>query len=189
MITTDQSGLFEGYASTFNYVDRGNDMVVPGAFRQSLTERGPAGIKLLWQHDAREPIGMIDEAFEDTYGLYIKGRLLLDVRRAQEAHRLMHSGALDGLSIGFHTIQSDVDQKNIRILREVDLWEVSLVTFPMNDKARIVSFKSQTSPKEDFPGDMASCCGDPGSSTSVQGADVGIIAGLRHLSTLMTTER
>ena len=139
----DEIGEFEGYASVFNTVDRGSDVILPGAFKSSLQQRGAVDIKLLWQHDPKEPIGTITELIEDEHGLYIKGRLLSkDVQRASEARALLHANALDGLSIGFHTIKSDTDSKGIRTLKAVDLWEVSFVTFPMNEQARITAFKS-----------------------------------------------
>lgn len=138
----DDSGHFEGYASVFDRLDEGRDIVMPGAFKASISERGPEGIKLLWQHDPAEPIGKIDEIYEDERGLYVKGRLLLNLQRAREALSLMRDKALDGLSIGFRTLKSRMEAKGgIRKLLEVDLWEVSLVTFPMQPEARISSFK------------------------------------------------
>lgn len=138
----DDSGTFEGYASVFDRIDEGRDIVVPGAFKSSINERGVEGIKLLWQHDPSEPIGKIDEIYEDSCGLYVKGRLMLNLQRAREALELMRNRALDGLSIGFKTLKSRMEQKGeIRKLLEVDLWEVSLVTFPMQPEARISNFK------------------------------------------------
>ncbi|HXV74407.1 MAG TPA: HK97 family phage prohead protease [Sphingomonadales bacterium] len=142
MKALDDSGLFEGYASVFEAVDEGRDAVMPGAFKASIEERGIEGIKLLWQHDPAEPIGRLEEIYEDDRGLYIKGRLLLTLQRAREAMSLMRDGALDGLSIGFRTLKSRMDEtKNVRLLLAVDLWEVSLVTFPMQPEARIAVFK------------------------------------------------
>jgi HK97 family phage prohead protease len=138
-----ESGHFEGYASVFHRVDRGMDMILPGAFSRSIEERGADGIKLLWQHDPREPIGNIEEIYEDERGLFVKGHLMLDVQRAREALSLMRVGALDGLSIGFRTLKSRKDEaKGVRLLTDLDLWEVSLVTFPMQSAARIARFKS-----------------------------------------------
>ena len=139
----DDSGLFEGYASVFDRIDEGRDVVIPGAFKRSIEERGTGGIKLLWQHDPSELIGKIEEIYEDQRGLYVKGRLLLNLQRAREALSLMRDRALDGLSIGFRTLKSRMDEvKKVRLLKEVDLWEVSLVTFPMQPEARISSFKN-----------------------------------------------
>jgi len=160
----NKTGHFEGYASVFNVVDRGNDLIMPGAFRRSLQDRGAGGIKFLWQHDPKEPVGILDEIYEDARGLYIRGRLILDVSRAREARQLLGAGALDGLSIGFHTVKSRERSDGVRLLREVDLWEISLVTFPMNEQARIASFKS------DF-------------TTAVD--ETAFVAGLRHLTALM----
>lgn len=141
----DDSGYFEGYASVFQTVDKGHDVVMPGAFKGSITERGTDGIKLLWQHDPSEPVGKIEEIFENKRGLYVKGRLLLNLQRAREALSLMRDKALDGLSIGFRTLKSRMDEaKGIRFLLEVDLWEVSLVTFPMQPEARIATFKAKS---------------------------------------------
>lgn len=137
------TGEFEGYASIFDRVDLGQDTVVKGAFSRSLVERGAAGVKLLWQHDPAEPIGVFDTIEEDEIGLYVRGRLLLDLMRAKEAHALMLASALDGLSIGYHTLQAEYDEESgIRRLLDVDLWEISLVTFPMQQEARISSFKA-----------------------------------------------
>lgn len=140
--SVSDTGLFEGYASVFSSVDEGRDMVAPGAFNRSIKERGPKGVKLLWQHDPMEPIGRIDTIREDARGLFVRGRLLLEIRRAREALSLMKEGALDGLSIGFRTIKARTDEaKGVRHLLDVDLWEISLVTFPMQPAARISSFK------------------------------------------------
>lgn len=134
---------FAGYASIFNRVDRGRDIVVKGAFQRSIHERGARGIKVLWQHDPREPVGVLEDIREDDVGLYVKARLLTDVRRAREARALMAAAALDGLSIGYRAVAADRDENTgIRQLYDVDLWEVSLVTFPMQEAARITSFKT-----------------------------------------------
>lgn len=137
-------GSFTGYACLFNTLDRGRDIVLSGAFTRSIRERGARGIKILWQHDPSEPIGILDEIGEDRRGLHIKGRLLLEVGRAREAYALMQAAALDGLSIGYRALTADSDPKTgARLLREIDLWEISLVTFPMQDGARVQSVKSE----------------------------------------------
>lgn len=141
--SVNEEGVFEGYASIFDAEDRGRDIVARGAFKKTLAERGPRGIKLLWQHDPTEPIGVIETLREDARGLFVKARLLLDVGRAREALSLMREGALDGLSIGFRTQKSRRDEaKGVRILLDVDLWEISLVTFPMQPAAKVSAFKS-----------------------------------------------
>lgn len=137
-------GSFEGYASLFNIVDLGGDVVAPGAFRDSLRARGARGIKMLFQHDANEPIGVWDEIREDARGLFVRGRLMLDVARAREVLALMRAGALDGLSIGFKAIKGQrAPHTGIRRLTRIDLWEISIVTFPLLPEARIAHVKSR----------------------------------------------
>lgn len=137
------NGMFEGYASLFHRMDFGRDVILPGAFSRSLQTRGARGIRMLFQHDANQPIGVWDEIKEDGRGLFVKGRLMLDVGRAQDVHALMRAGALDGLSIGFRAVKGLRDRKSgIRRLSEIDLWEISVVTFPMHPEARISSVKS-----------------------------------------------
>ncbi len=137
-----QDGSFVGYASLFGVVDMGRDLVMPGAFRASLEKRGAAGVKMLWQHDASQPLGVWTSIIEDARGLKVEGQLNLAVARAREIHALMRDGALDGLSIGFRT-QSAVTDKStgIRKLIRLDLWEVSIVTFPMLPQARVSAVK------------------------------------------------
>lgn len=145
-----ETGAFEGYASVFDRMDRGRDIVLKGAFARSIAERGARGIKLLWQHDPSEPVGVLDSVREDSRGLHVRGRLLLGLKRAEEAYALLQAGALDGLSIGFRTILADREAKTgVRRLKDVDLWEVSLVTFPMQEAARIAAFKAAQLPDSD----------------------------------------
>ena len=144
-------GAFEGYASLFGLVDMGRDEMMPGAFRESLARRGASDIKLLWSHDAREPIGVWDEVAEDSRGLKVAGRLNLGVTRGREIHALMREGAIDGLSIGFRTQRAVTDRKSgVRRLYKVDLWEISLVTFPMLPQARVSSVKRRAAPGGDL---------------------------------------
>lgn len=128
-----------GYASLFGEVDQGGDVVERGAYAASLQRLAAKGrgIKLLWQHDPSQPIGIWDEVREDGRGLFVKGRLLSDVARGREAAALIEAGAIDGLSIGYRTVRSHKTDKGRRVLSEIDLWEVSLVTFPMLPEARI----------------------------------------------------
>ena len=137
------TGLFEGYASLFGVADLGGDVVLAGAFRDSLRKRGADRVKMLWQHDPAEPIGAWLSVEEDTRGLKVKGRLNLDVSRAREILALMREGQVDGLSIGFRTLRATQDRKTgLRHLQKLDLWEISLVTFPMLPQARVTQVKS-----------------------------------------------
>ncbi|WP_083567061.1 HK97 family phage prohead protease [Hyphomicrobium sp. CS1GBMeth3] len=137
-------GAFEGYASLFNREDLGRDIVLPGAFRESLDRRGANGIKLLFQHDAHQPIGVWTTLEEDSRGLYARGRLMREVTRARELMALMRAGALDGLSIGFRTVKARRDRATgVRRLEKIDLWEISVVTFPLLPEARITATKTK----------------------------------------------
>ncbi len=128
----------EGYACLFGVTDLGRDLVLPGAFAESIARQGPGGVRLLYQHDPAEPIGVWTEMFEDARGLYVRGALSSDVMRARECAALVRDGALDGLSIGFKTVEARTDPRaRVRRIARVDLWEVSIVTFPMQPQARI----------------------------------------------------
>ena len=136
-------GTFSGYASLFGEADLSRDMVMPGAFLGSLGKRGAAGIRMLFQHDPAAPIGVWQEVREDARGLFVRGRLTTEVARAREVLALMRAGAIDGLSIGFRTVRGRTDAKTgVRRLLEVDLWEISVVTFPMLPAARISAVKA-----------------------------------------------
>jgi HK97 family phage prohead protease len=111
---------------------------MPGAFRKSLGLRGRHRVKMLFQHDPKEPVGTWDKVAEDGFGLWVEGRLVGEVPRADALRRLIAKGAVDGLSIGFRTVKSTRDPRTgHRRLWEIDLWEISIVTFPMMDRARI----------------------------------------------------
>jgi HK97 family phage prohead protease len=141
--SVDADGTFEGYASVFGAEDMAHDVVMPGAFKASLTARGAQGVKLLFQHDPGQPIGVWLELAEDTKGLYARGRLMPEVAKAREVLSLMRAGALDGLSIGFRTVTGAREARSgIRRLREIDLWEISVVTFPMLAEARVRTVKT-----------------------------------------------
>lgn len=139
----DGQGAFEGYASVFGVADGFDDIVAPGAFARSLArQNGGRGVKMLWQHEAREPIGAWDSIAEDERGLFVRGRLLLEVRRAAEAHALLKAGAIDGLSIGYTVVEAAVEPgTGLRRLIEVELWEVSLVTFQACPGAAVSAVK------------------------------------------------
>ncbi len=134
---TEQSatGEIQGYAAIFGDADRGGDVIERGAFSACLARRA-ASVKLLWQHDPAQPIGVWDSIIEDEQGLRVKGRLLSTVQRGAEAAALLNAGALDGLSIGYRAVKADRRGPH-RHLTEIDLWEISLVTFPMNANARL----------------------------------------------------
>lgn len=133
-----EHGSFEGYGAIFGNLDRDGDVVARGAFTDSLKGRLPA---LLWQHNAKEPIGRFDVVREDAKGLYVKGRLSMQ-GRGREAYELLKMGALDGLSIGFVTREASRDARTgTRTITRADLMEISLVTFPANDLARISGVK------------------------------------------------
>lgn len=138
---------FEGYASLFGAEDQGRDVVMPGAFRGSLARGGARGVRMLFQHDPAQPIGAWEEIREDGRGLYVRGRLIEDVTRAREILALMRAGALDGLSIGFRSRKAVRDPRSgQRRLYEIDLWEISIVTFPMLPGARVSAVGAATSP-------------------------------------------
>lgn len=140
----DAEGVFWGYASVFGVVDGFNDAVARGAFARTLAHQGGGrGVKMLWQHHASEPIGAWDEIVEDDRGLRVRGRLLLDVRRGAEVYALLKAGAIDGLSIGYTAAEAETDpETGLRTLTEVDLWEISLVTFEACPGARVGAVKA-----------------------------------------------
>jgi phage prohead protease, HK97 family len=139
-----EGSVIQGYASVFGVKDRGGDIVMPGAYAASLRRMAAAGgrVRMLWQHDQGQPIGVWDEVVEDAQGLRVKGRLLPEVEKGREAAALMAAGAVDGLSIGYRTVRAEKLPEGGRKLIELELWEVSLVTFPMLPIAR-ASAKSE----------------------------------------------
>lgn len=142
--SVEDDGAFEGYASLFNREDLGHDVIQPGAFRDSLAGRDASAIKMLFQHNPAEPIGVWDEIREDARGLYVRGRLMLAVTKAREVLALMRAGALDGLSIGFKAVKARRDARSgVRRIETVDLWEISVVTFPMLPGARVSAVKQR----------------------------------------------
>jgi uncharacterized protein len=144
----DRDGTFSGYASLFGRVDLAKDVVERGAFAKSLLERGATGIRMLYQHDPNEPIGTWIELKEDARGLFVRGKLAEGVARSREVLSLMRNGALDGLSIGFRTVKARQDgASGVRRILEADLWEISVVTFPMLPGARVARVKSIGAPR------------------------------------------
>lgn len=140
-----EDGTVEGYGSVFGVRDNYDDVIAKGAFAATLKAHKEAGTMpaMLWQHSADHPIGIWTEMVEDEKGLRIKGQLALETVKGKEAHALLKMGALNGLSIGFMSKQWAYDREtDVRTLTEIDLWEVSLVTFPANEKARVTNVKS-----------------------------------------------
>ena len=134
-VTITDGSVIEGYASLFGRKDQVGDCVEKGAYAASLKRNG--GVKMLWQHDPAQPIGVWEDVREDDKGLWVKGRILTDIEKGREAAALIAAGAIDGLSIGYRTVKARKDDKGGRLLSELELWEVSLVTFPMLPDARV----------------------------------------------------
>jgi HK97 family phage prohead protease len=133
----DNVKYFAGYASIFNVVDYAGDMILPGAFIENQVE----GIKLLWQHNHQNPIGIIDKAYEDERGLYVEGRIFLDISLGKEAYILIENKVTDHLSIGYEVLDCYYNG-DICCITCVDLWEVSIVIFPANKYAEIIDICS-----------------------------------------------
>lgn len=145
------TGTIEGYGSVFGLMDRGGDIVLPGAFKASLAEwkRKKALPPMLWQHDPYSPIGVWTDIAEDEKGLKVKGQLIMDVPQAAAARALIAAGAVKGLSIGYRTIKDEIDRvTGARSLKQVDLWEISPVTFAMLPEAQITGVKQDLDPRE-----------------------------------------
>jgi HK97 family phage prohead protease len=142
----DEAGRFYGYASVFNLEDSFHDVILPKAFAGTLERKSNIGreIKLLWQHSPEKPIGVFDKIEEDSVGLYVEGRILMDVEKGREAYALMKSGAISGLSIGYSVKNASIDKNTgVRTISEIDLFEISVVTFPANKYANITYIKSK----------------------------------------------
>lgn len=133
-------GQFEGMASVFGVLDQMDDVVAPDAFADTLKERK---VRILWQHDVREVIGTPLEIMETEEGLFLRAQLVMDTQRARETHALLKAGAIDALSIGFRVREFEINEDTgIRTLKKVDLFEVSVVTFPALEVARITDVRS-----------------------------------------------
>ena len=144
-------GTIEGYASMFNLCDRGGDILLPGAFKATLADwrKRKQNPPMLWQHDSWTPVGVWTDLAEDEKGLKVMGSLVLDVPQASSARALVLAGAVKGLSIGYRTVDYEIDRlTGIRKLKKVELWEVSLVTFPMLQEAMISGAKGAFDPRE-----------------------------------------
>jgi hypothetical protein len=132
----DADGRFCGYASLFGRADLAGDVVMPGAFARTLRLRGPKGVGMLLEHDPAVRIGAWSVMEEDGRGLWVEGRLG-GCAEAGRVGTMMRAGMLDGLSIGFRTVEADEDRRaRVRRLIEIDLWEVSVVVAPMLPEAR-----------------------------------------------------
>jgi HK97 family phage prohead protease len=146
-----EDGTVEGYASLFGAIDQARDMVVRGAFAQTLRQKSVHRIPMLFQHDPAEPVGVWLELREDHRGLYARGRLIPEVARGRELLALIRAGAIDGLSIGFRTVKGRIDPRTrVRALLAVDLWEISIVTFPLLAGARVHAVKDAASRRPSF---------------------------------------
>ena len=144
------TGVFTGYASLFNKRDGAGDIVMPGAFTETLKKRGQTNIRMLFQHDPSEPVGTWIDINETERGLFVRGRLDKNVQRGRELISLLETGGLDGLSIGFKTVVARPDRATqTRRIYTIDLWEISLVTFPMLEGARVSTVKSRAWAKAD----------------------------------------
>ena len=140
-------GIFAGYASVFDFEDSDCDVIMKGAFNESLSKR--PNVKMLWQHRMDMPIGIYPVIKEDNVGLYVEGQINLVTEKGKEAYALAKQGALDAMSIGFITKECEYDQqgqKQVRKIKAVDLFEISLVTFPANEKATMTNVKSFIKP-------------------------------------------
>lgn len=140
-----EKGIVEGYASKFGNIDQVGDVVEKGAFTKSI-QQGASRVRFLWQHNKQEPIGVIQEIREDDHGLYIKAEFA-NTQRAQETRELMKMGALDSFSIGYRVpkdkiVVEQTKEGQIQRLKEIHLFEVSVVTFPCNVEARLTGIKS-----------------------------------------------
>ena len=135
---TGEEGQIEGYGAVFGNRDSYGDIMVKGAFAETLKGRKP---KMLWQHNMLDPIGSWDEYYEDERGLYMKGRIAIKSTKGRDAYELVKAGAIDGLSIGYVTKDYEMEA-GARLLKKVDLFETSLVTIQANAAAMVTSVKN-----------------------------------------------
>lgn len=150
-----EDGSFEGILASYNTEDLGGDKIMPGAFTKTMQERGNE-VPMLWQHNPDEPIGTLQLTDSPT-GLLVKGQLLMDLDYAKKAYILLKAGVIKGLSIGFSTIKKDM-QDGVRLLKEIKLYEGSVVTFPMNEHCMVTAVKKDNGAievKDDFNGELS----------------------------------
>ena len=145
-------GSFAGSLAVYNNIDLGGDLIEPGAFTKTIKEHGDQ-VPLLWQHDPKTPIGMLT-LVDGPEALSVKGQLLMDLPAAKNAYLLIKAKIVKGLSIGFDPVKDAVDE-GVRRLKEIRLWEGSIVTFPMNEMAQISSVKARREAKADFTTEYA----------------------------------
>ena len=136
-------GTFSGYGSVFGVIDSYNERVMPGAFTRSIEQKGANGVALLWQHRSDSPIGVYTEMREDAKGLYVAGKLALGTEKGREAYELMKMGWKAGMSIGFMPAESEKAEDGVLEVRELDLWEVSIVTFPANAASMVEQVRAK----------------------------------------------
>jgi uncharacterized protein len=151
--TIAEDGSFIGYGSVFDVADSYSESVAAGAFQKSLSAWRAKGLMpaMLWMHDPTKPVGVWDEVYEDANGLVVRGQLALNTQAGLEAYELLKMGALTGLSIGYRTVASRIDStRGLRVLTELELFEVSLVTFPANDLARVSAVKTEQALNDDM---------------------------------------
>lgn len=142
----ENDGVVEGYGAVFGNIDFGGDVIAQGAFEKTISGIAASGRKLpmLWQHDGYNPIGVWDVLKEDDVGLYVKGTVLINTRQGADAYEMLKAGAVTGMSIGYSARDYSRDEKTgVRTLKQLDLFEISLVTFPMNDQARVDNVKTK----------------------------------------------
>lgn len=135
-----ESGEISGYGAVFNNIDHGQDKILPGAFSKSLLEKN--SLPMLFSHDVAKPVGAWSELSEDDRGLKVAGRIS-DTSLGRDVRTLAKDQALTGLSIGYRTVNADYEKDGVRLLKELDLIELSLVVLPMNELARISAVKSR----------------------------------------------
>jgi len=137
------AGHFEGYASTFGERDLGGDIVIAGAFKKSIKASGAKGVKMFADHNSTKRIGVWTDITEDDKGLFVKGRLLLEKQDGNDAYIDLKEGVIDAMSIGYRPVDHSYDgRRKARLLKEVRLFEISLLPFGMNENARVTGFKS-----------------------------------------------
>lgn len=149
----DANGAVSGYGSVFSTVDQGGDVVMPGAFKAACEKMQSGGRKpkMLWAHDPAQPIGVWETMREDGNGLFLQGRILSKVSKGAEVLELLRAKAIDGLSVGYKVLKEEYQKTArgmIRELHELDLWETSLVTFPMHPDATVTDVKQLGSPRD-----------------------------------------